>query len=270
MRIVSLVDDICNKTNLGCEHGLCFYIETKQHKILFDLGASGLFAENAKKLNIDLQDVDIVIISHGHYDHGGGLQTFLNINSQAKIYINKEAFGDFYSERDGKYNYAGLNKTLKNEKRLIFNDNYCQIDSELTLFTTEATDMPTLNSSLVIKTENGYGIDTFSHEQSLIISEDKTILITGCSHTGIVSIIKQAKKIKAQPHYILGGFHLYNEKNDICESEEKIAKLSKELKKYKGVLYTCHCTGLVPYSKLKSTLKENLHYLSTGEEIIIN
>lgn len=270
MKIVSLVDDICNSKDLQCEHGLCFYIATEKHKILFDLGASDLFIRNAKKLNINLQNVDIVFISHGHYDHGGGLRAFLNINSKAKIYISKKAFGDYYSEKDGIYHYAGLDKELKENRRLIFTEDYLIIDSELTLFSTKAKNMPSLNRSLVVKTENGYGKDDFSHEQSLIISsESKIVLITGCSHTGITSIMEQAKKFAREPDYILGGFHLFNEKKNICENEEKMQILSEELQKYNGVFYTCHCTGIQPYNMLKSVLKENLHYFATGNEINI-
>ena len=90
MRIVSLIDNISERNDIASEHGLSFYIETANHKILFDLGASTLFSKNAKTLGIDLALVDTVIISHGHYDHGGGLKHFMTINQKAKIYIKKE------------------------------------------------------------------------------------------------------------------------------------------------------------------------------------
>ena len=84
MKIISLLENTSN-TNLKPKHGLCLYIETLKHKILFDLGPDETYIKNAKLKKIDLEEIDIVIISHGHIDHGGGLKSFLKINSKAKI-----------------------------------------------------------------------------------------------------------------------------------------------------------------------------------------
>ena len=91
MIITVLSENLTSSDKLGSEHGLSLYIETETHKILFDTGASGLFAENAGKLGVDLAKVDLAVISHGHYDHGGGLKTFLGINNRAKIYLHQMA-----------------------------------------------------------------------------------------------------------------------------------------------------------------------------------
>lgn len=89
MKIVTLVENICGNDLCGCEHGLSLYVETEHHKLLLDTGASDLFFENAKKLDIDLCQVDTVILSHGHYDHGGGILKFVEINPHATIYMQK-------------------------------------------------------------------------------------------------------------------------------------------------------------------------------------
>jgi len=81
MIIKTLVENTALSKNFGSEHGLSLYIEANSHKILFDVGASELFLENAKKLNVDISEVDYLIISHGHYDHGGGLRAFLRENT---------------------------------------------------------------------------------------------------------------------------------------------------------------------------------------------
>jgi 7,8-dihydropterin-6-yl-methyl-4-(beta-D-ribofuranosyl)aminobenzene 5'-phosphate synthase len=84
--IIKVLAENTSATNDLCsEHGLSLYIETKGHKLLFDTGASAFFAENAIKMNVDLSAVDLAVISHGHYDHGGGLKTFLNINTCARV-----------------------------------------------------------------------------------------------------------------------------------------------------------------------------------------
>ena len=96
-----------NKTDgPGCiaEHGLSIYIETQGRRILFDTGASGLFVQNAEKLGVDLGRVDDVVISHGHYDHTGGVPAFCDCNKTAPIYIHKNAFHETYGlEQNGEW-----------------------------------------------------------------------------------------------------------------------------------------------------------------------
>ena len=93
VRIQTLIEDTSgSNTELVCEHGLSFYLETALHKALFDLGASGGFLKNARALRIDLTQVDTVILSHGHNDHGGGLREFLSVNNKAKVCVQESAF----------------------------------------------------------------------------------------------------------------------------------------------------------------------------------
>jgi 7,8-dihydropterin-6-yl-methyl-4-(beta-D-ribofuranosyl)aminobenzene 5'-phosphate synthase len=88
MLIKTLVENTSISKDFGSEHGLSLYVETKKHKILFDVGASDLFLQNAKKLNVNIADVDFLVISHGHYDHGGGLKTFLKENTKAEVFLH--------------------------------------------------------------------------------------------------------------------------------------------------------------------------------------
>ena len=87
MLIKTLVENTAISKDFGSEHGLSLYIETKKHKILFDVGASELFLKNAKKLDVSIADVDFLVISHGHYDHGGGLKSFIPAIAQASNLI---------------------------------------------------------------------------------------------------------------------------------------------------------------------------------------
>ena len=86
MIIKALVENTSISEDFASEHGLSLYIETKNHKILFDVGASELFLQNAKKLDVNIADVDFLVISHGHYDHGGGLKTFLKENTKPRYF----------------------------------------------------------------------------------------------------------------------------------------------------------------------------------------
>ena len=97
MKIQVLLENTSLRQDLLAEHGLSLYIETGEHKILFDMGQTEAFAYNAEQMGIDLSQVDIAILSHGHYDHGGGLKYFMGINQKANIYLNRYAFSPFYN-----------------------------------------------------------------------------------------------------------------------------------------------------------------------------
>ena len=99
IKIQNLIEDTAANNGCLAEHGLSFYVETLNHKLLVDAGASGKFMENAKKLNVNLKQVDTLILSHGHYDHSGGILPFASINPTARIYIHEKAAGDYYSEK---------------------------------------------------------------------------------------------------------------------------------------------------------------------------
>ena len=105
MKLTVLAENTTCRNDLTAQHGLSLYLETADRKILFDMGQSDAFARNAEALGIDLSKVDFAVISHGHYDHGGGLETFLKINSNAQVYIHRLAFGEHYN---GKEKYIGL------------------------------------------------------------------------------------------------------------------------------------------------------------------
>jgi 7,8-dihydropterin-6-yl-methyl-4-(beta-D-ribofuranosyl)aminobenzene 5'-phosphate synthase len=103
MIIRVLAENTAVSEAFGSEHGLSLHIETKGRGILFDTGASALFARNAEKMGVDLTKAELAVISHGHYDHWGGLAEFLSINAGASVYVHEKAFGSHYAKRpDGK------------------------------------------------------------------------------------------------------------------------------------------------------------------------
>lgn len=264
MKILSLVENI-SKSELKAKHGLSLYIETRSHKILFDLGSDNTLFENAAKRNIDLSEVDIVIISHGHVDHGGALKHFMKVNSIAKIYIQKDAFEPHYSRFMFLKFPIGLDKNLKYNKRIILLEGNYIIDEELSLFILEKPSKQYSPINDVLYDKNGR--DTFRHEQNLVISEDKVVLIMGCGHCGVVDIMKKA--IKYQPSFCIGGFHLYNPFTRRMVSKNTLNEMALELNKYIGIeFYTCHCTGEKAFKHL-SHYMSNIRYLSCGDEIVI-
>lgn len=175
MKITVLTENTSENKYMGFEHGLSLYIETAKHKILFDTGQSELFSINAEKLGINLGDVDVAVISHGHYDHGGGLKCFLEINKKAPVYINENAFSLHYN---GTERYIGLSDELKNSDRLIFTNDITVIDDELSLSTcnnkSKYFDLGNFGLNKFI--DGKFIPDDFSHEQYLLKAKEKEYL----------------------------------------------------------------------------------------------
>lgn len=272
-KIIALVENTKLSKDLYAKHGLCFYIETSKHKILFDLGPDDTFAKNAEKLGVDIKEIDSVIISHGHKDHGGGLKTFLKLNSKAKIYIRETAFEPHFIKILKIPFSVGLDKKLLDSKRFIFTKDNQVIDDELLVFSNVKSSKfhSKANDVLLAKRGNSTVKDDFIHEQNLIVTdENKRILISGCSHSGIVNIQNKAEKIANQNmSYIIGGFHLFNPPTKKSESNTLINDIANALAKKSGIYYTCHCTGIKVYQQMKTTLKDRLQYISTGTNLTL-
>lgn len=263
MKVKVLMENTKGREDLCCEHGLSLYIETKKHKLLFDAGQSESFAENAKKMGVDLNEVDTVILSHGHYDHGGGLQCFMSINDKAPVYLNRNAFVEHL---DSTSRDIGIDGQLKNNERLIFVDDMLEIDEELTLYSCNEKERPFGSDSgnLMMKHEGKIVQDDFRHEHYLLIKEDdKKILISGCSHKGILNIVNWF-----DADVFIGGFHIVNVDPE-GEGRKRLEQVADELLSYPTKYYTGHCTGTAQYAFLKDIMKDKLEYLSTGTEFEI-
>lgn len=271
MKVTSIIENT-SQTGLPVEHGLSLYIEKDDgQKVLFDMGQSALFARNAEILGLSIADVDKAIISHGHYDHGGGLKTFLAENHKAKVFIHRDAFLPHYSLRETGLRYIGLDDSLKGEERLVFCDDQKQIDEGMLLFANVQGDCcnPTGNRLLFGPTASVH--DTFGHEQSLVMEEGgKVVLFAGCAHGGIVNILRKAQELTGKvPTHVFAGMHLV--KSGLSEAEENafIKALAKELKRYKDTqFFTMHCTGEEQFARLKSMMGSQIEYLSCGDHFV--
>ena len=271
MILKTLVENTSVSSDYKSKHGMCFYIETGNHKILFDLGKNGLFLENARKMGIKISDIDIVIISHGHIDHGGALKLFLENNSSAKVYIRENAFDKHYTRLLGLKIDVGIDSSLKYHPQVVLTGKRTVLDDGLTLFSDIETREcnSTSNNALFAEVGKNISVDDFSHEQSLIISEDgKLILVAGCSHAGIINIKGKAEQIvNDKISYVIAGFHLYNPVSKRTESNALIQEIAERLNNNFTHYYTCHCTGKKAFHKMKQILFGRLTYLSTGSEI---
>ncbi len=258
MRITALVENTAKNESVGCEHGLSLYIETEQHTVLFDMGQSDLFLQNAEALGLDVAAVDIAVLSHGHYDHGGGLDTFLKVNTQAPVYVSRYAFEPYYN---GTEKYIGLDVALKEHPRLIFTNGVYPLGDGLTLYHTSDRQKAFELGSFGLNTvkDGRFVPDAFCHEQYLRIEEaGHRVLISGCSHRGILNIATWF-----EPDVLVGGFHFSK-----LPLDETLAAYAAYLNRFDTAYYTGHCTGEEQYRFMKERM-ERLNYLAAGESVTI-
>ena len=259
MRVVTLIENTTSREDLVCEHGLSLYVQTGNQKILFDTGQSGAFADNAQRLGIDLRRVDFVVLSHGHYDHGGGLRRFLEINSTAPIYLHRQAFGDF---RHGKDKYIGLDPSLLESGRLIFVDDVLEVGQGVCLhgYQEEPVSFPVGSGGLQVLRQGRLVPDEFCHEIYMVIRESgRRFCFSGCSHRGVANILHWSR-----PDVFFGGFHLSK-----LEDPMVLDTVCQSLVAHPGVYYTGHCTGHKQFDWLKKGLGDRLQVLTTGAEVVI-
>lgn len=272
MRITSLIENT-SKSGLPVEHGLSLHIQLENGlNVLFDMGQRCLFAENAERLGISIADVDIAIISHGHYDHGGGLRRFLELNSKAKVYVHQDAFQPHYSLRENGLAYIGLDKDLHDSERIVMCSSITPLADGMLLFADVDGKCCTPHGNRLLFGPEQSLNDNFSHEQNLMIEENgNRILVAGCAHSGIVNIIRKSVEVSGNPPtHVLAGMHLV--KSGLEENAENafITTLATELMAYdKCQYFTMHCTGQEQYQKLKSLMSHRIEYLSCGETIDI-
>lgn len=273
MKITMLSENTSISDDLKSEHGLSILIQTGTAVLLFDTGASGLFLKNAQKMDADIAEVTHLIISHGHYDHGGGIDTFLQENDQAKVFIREEAFGGQYAKRaSGDIDFVGIPQHLKNNGRMVFTNDKIEIAPGVCLYGSlgliEA--IPDTNRGLLMEKDGSMIADDFSHEQVMTVEENgKMLLLTGCSHHGIINILAHLKSLTGrEPDVVIGGFHLESHSTGTAD-EQLLDHIASYLAKTKAQYYTCHCTGIPAYEKLNDRLGDKLQYLACGQSLTI-
>ena len=271
MKTVTLLENTACCRDFAQDHGLSLYIETARHKILFDMGPSGDFAANADRLGVDLGAVDLAVLSHGHFDHAGGLGAFLQRNTAAPVCIHAGAFGSSWSERGGQRHYIGVDQALRSCRgRFAETKGVVVIDQELMLFDGVEDGFGAMGASAALKYEKTDGTsvpDDFRHEQNLLITEgDKAVLVAGCAHRGIVNIIRKAEALLGRElTAVVAGFHLFQLAAGDPEADALIARTAAALAPGRTVYYTGHCTGDYAFERLKEVLGDRLCRITGGQ-----
>lgn len=267
VKITTLVENTSFQTKLQAEHGLAFYIEANGLNILFDTGQTDLLLRNASVLGVDLTKVDVVVISHGHYDHIGGLSAFLEVNKHAKVFVKRAIFDEKYR---GTSRYVGADVNIR-----LLDERLCFVDQavELAEGVYAVPDIPisdakdTHISGFAVKRNGQFEQDWFEDELFLAIkTPDGIALVSSCSHRGITNMIKAAQKqFGLSIRVILGGFHLLNAP---IEEVQRIGFFLEALHLEKVGI--CHCSGLEAYAFFKQKLPDIVYYSSVGSRLLLS
>lgn len=276
VRITTLIENqMSERPELFYEHGLSLFIETMSGMYLFDTGQSGDFIENAKSLGKDLHKLDAVILSHGHYDHTGGVKRLLlELSKSTKIFVGSEFFEKKYKYiADDEYKYIGnafTESDLSKDGQMV-----CKIEGysfrlshDITIFHhfKKRNSYETIPDKFVLKRPEGYVPDGFPDEISLGIKTSKgLVVVVGCSHVGVVNIVSDIQRRTGEMIYaLIGGTHLVDADKS---RRDKTIQAFKELRIQKVAV--SHCTGEEGIKELRNSFKEEFILNNTGNTIVI-
>jgi len=270
LRITTLSENCAARGYLLAELGLSIVVETDDVNILFDTGASISASYNADVLGIDLSKIDKVVLSHGHYDHTGGLRQILGkIGKEVEIIAHPDIWAAKYSRSQGrKDRYNGIPFQRQELERLGANFNLTTKPVRITdsIMTTGevpmVTDFEEIEPVFFVKQDSGWQPDKLLDDQALIINaEPGLIVILGCAHRGPINTLYYAQQLTGVKsiHTVLGGSHL------IHASEERIWLTIAALKELSVQrLGLCHCTGLPAIMLIAHEFEDKFFFNNAG------
>ena len=278
MQITVLIENSTQNPALVAEHGLSLFIRHGGRSWLLDAGTSGDFVRNADALGLPPEQVQAAILSHGHYDHGGGLAAFFARNRTAPVYAMRAA-GECYLSGDGPDRHPiGLPDTVlpRYARRFVWLDGPAQPAPGVTLLPHTTPGMAAIGAAKKLYRAGAGRIepDDFRHEITAVFETDAGLVaVNSCSHGGVPAILAEVQaRFPGRPvRAFVGGLHLRGRRDgrEICTfSPQELRSLADSFRRC-GVqaVYTGHCTGTVGYTALQSLLGELLHPLSTGMQI---
>lgn len=270
--------------NTGCpalarEHGLAVHIAYRGHSILLDTGSSGAFAENARSLGVDLAQVELGVLSHGHYDHADGLRAFFQANSRAPMYIRKGALGAYYSMRGGAPKFVGVHRDICRDwaGRFVEVEGVYPLMEGAWLVPDPAPEQDARRAQHLYEKvgEDQFRQDTFTHEHSLVLEGERGLVVfNSCCHAGASNIAGHiARTFPGKPlAALVGGFHMMGSTgtDSINCGEDYVFGVADTLRELGvGQIYTGHCTGEPAFALLRERFGAGCHALATGQKLTL-
>ena len=269
INITILVENTAHNDSLKAEHGLSFWIKYGDKKVLFDTGQSESISYNAKVLDIDIAKTNVIILSHGHYDHTGGLHAVLGITSKAKIYLHPAATGSKFSRKNSKAKYIGMPDSAKKaiqDSTIIWTATPAKIFPGMLV----TGQVPRMNDyenvgGPFFADENCRKPDELLDDQTLFINSSKgLVVVSGCAHAGVVNTLEYISKLTGEKrmYAVIGGMHLLN------ASPIRIANTIETFKKYRVQrIVPLHCTGRKAVEALEAAFGDNCLCLGAGGRV---
>ena len=270
LRITTLSENTANMGEFLAEWGLSILIETDEVNILLDTGSTISVCHNANTLGIDLNKVDKIVLSHGHYDHTGGLRQVLGrMKKEVEIIAHPDIWTAKYSRRKGKADrYIGIPFQREELESLGARFNLTTKPAEITdnIMTTGevpmTTDYEEIDSHLWVKEADAWEPDRLADDLAIIINTKLgLVVVLGCAHRGLINTLYHAQRLtgRKEIHTVLGGSHL------IDTPEERIWLTVAALKEL-GIqrLGLCHCTSLPAVTLLAREFGDKFLFNNTG------
>ena len=272
MRIVTLVENTAGAPGLLGEHGLAFWLEIGSRHVLFDTGQGTVLVHNVKELGVDLEQTDAIVLSHGHYDHTGGLREVLHIAPHAKVYIHPAAFLPKYARnKDGTGRRIGMpaldeDKVRRRADALILTKKSTGIFDGLFVTgeiprVTEYED----TGGPFFSDEQCSRLDPLADDQALFFEcRQGTVVILGCAHAGVINTLRYVRELtEGKPiHAVTGGMHLVAASN---------GRLNRTIDAFRQLdvdrLGPAHCTGIAATTKLLSGFPGKCYVCTVGTSV---
>lgn len=271
MQILTLAENEVHKVGLIAEHGLSFLITTSSGVVLWDVGQGYAPLFNAVMMDIDLDMIDCIALSHGHRDHTGGLVQFLDQIGTRRVFAHPDALIPKYREGENTIQEIGLSESLARleEMGAVFclNQSPTEIFPGVTLTgqIPRVTDFEYVGAHFLTRANGHRSQDLILDDQALIIeTKSDPVVILGCAHAGVINTLLYVEKLTGTNRFsgIVGGMHL-------IESNDQMIKRTVEELQYFDfeMIAPCHCTGFRAQVALWEAYRERCVANAVGDKL---
>jgi 7,8-dihydropterin-6-yl-methyl-4-(beta-D-ribofuranosyl)aminobenzene 5'-phosphate synthase len=273
IRITFLVENTVYRGGLCAEHGLSLWVEANDRKILFDAGQSDLLLHNARALGINIAEADTIVLSHGHYDHLGGLNRALDLAPAARVYLHPMALEPKFSGSQGEAREIGVSAPLRDRLRdKIQNDQatYTTVITPIDEGVAVTGQIPRVSG--FEDPEDRFFLDAectkpdgLLDDQALFLDSSKgLVVVLGCAHAGVVNTLEHIEQYESASRVraVLGGMHLVN------ATDDRVAQTIDAFRRF-GIdrIGPAHCTGWRAARQLWNSLGDRCFQCNVGTQV---